>query len=152
MPVDGPVDGLVGHLGAKAVDAPGELDRDRHGRVLRSQSGHDVAGQHGICNEYRDFRAHTVAVRTGLGSVSLVAGSAPVGPDLFGDRRAMSAESSGGIGKGLRTLDPGPDLFALGINGTAGMMGAPLVGGRVSTAGIMPAITLRPVEPQLSTC
>jgi hypothetical protein len=31
-------------------------------------------------------------------------------------------------------------------------MGAPLVGGRVSTAGIMPAITLRPVEPQLSTC
>ena len=88
-----------------------ELNRDRHRRVLRDQSGLDVRGQHRIRGKDR-----TSGVPAPVGSFlrdhGPVCGAASIAGHLRADRAPVASQPAGDTDQRVTPLDPGTDLLA----------------------------------------
>ena len=111
--VDALVDRFVGDVGGVAVEALGQLDRDRHRRI----SGHETFGhlprQFGFSDQHRCFWSQSCLVSSDLRFGRGVRGSATVAGDLASDRAAMTSQPAGDTGVGVTAFDPSADLLTI---------------------------------------
>jgi hypothetical protein len=112
--VDALVDALVAERRDDPVGPAGELDRDRHRRVLRLQPHLDMRSQGPVRDQLRDLRTRPLRVGSALRRGPRVDATAAVAGDLRVDRAPVTVEPCRDLGVRLAALDPDTDLLALG--------------------------------------